>query len=345
MGFRSYSPSTKIAAVRMIRQGYTPASVCRALGESISRQSFDRWMDLYRETRRVIRDPDTYQQRGPTFLLSAQDADFMIGLIQAEPDLFLDELRERLYDNTETLLSIATLHRNLVMRLLITLKKANTVNIKKSLTAKYAFIEEMASIPAEYLSHICSWDLLRVRARSKKGKQANRYLRDQNPERFTLLPGISFFGLLAVTVTNQTVKRPQFQHFLKYSLLPRMNRYPGINSCLVMDNARIHRGGQVAELCEAAGVRLVYLPPYTPELNPIELCFSQVKARLRRTQALVNAADPEWAIESTTYRVITESLCQRLYAHTPYKCPPFPREPAVPGAHFPLVSHSRLLQP
>ncbi|KNF01972.1 hypothetical protein PSTG_04796 [Puccinia striiformis f. sp. tritici PST-78] len=109
MGFRSYSPSTKITAVRMIQQGYTP-SVCRAL---------------------------------------AQDADFMIGLIQAEPDLFLDELRERLYDNTETLLSIATLHRNLVMRLLITLKKANIVNIKKFLTAKYTFIEKMASIPTD----------------------------------------------------------------------------------------------------------------------------------------------------------------------------------------------------
>ncbi|KAI7955664.1 hypothetical protein MJO29_007063 [Puccinia striiformis f. sp. tritici] len=186
----------------------------------------------------------------------------MIGLIQAEPDLFLDELRERLYDNTETLLSIATLHRNLVMRLLITLKKANIVNIKKFLTAKYTFIEKMASIPTEYLVftdelHICSQDLLRVRACSKKGKQANRYLRDQNPKRFTLLPGISFFGLLAVRVTNQTVKHPQLQHFLKYSL----------------------------------------------------------------------------------------SLCQCLYAHTPYKCPSFPREPAVPGAHFPLVAYSRLLRP
>ncbi|KAI7951424.1 hypothetical protein MJO28_007108, partial [Puccinia striiformis f. sp. tritici] len=219
MGFRSYSPSTKITAVRMIQQGYTP-SVCQAL---------------------VIRDPHTYQQRGPTFLLSAQDADFMIGLIQAEPDLFLDELRERLYDNTETLLSIATLHRNLVMRLLITLKKANIVNIKKFLTAKYTFIEKMASIPTEYLVftgklfffHITFLfsvrpDLLRVRACSKKGKQANRYLRDQNPKRFTLLPGISFFGLLAVRVTNQTVKHPQLQHFLKYSLCPSFPREPAV---------------------------------------------------------------------------------------------------------------------
>jgi transposase len=99
-----------------------------------------------------------------------------------------------------------------------------------------------------------------------------------------------------------------------------MNPYPGLNSILVMDNAGIHRGGDVARLCHDAGVRVIYLPPYCPELNPIELCFSQVKINLRRTQALVHSLDPEWVIERTCYRVVTPSLLHKLYAHAGYDC-------------------------
>ena len=99
-----------------------------------------------------------------------------------------------------------------------------------------------------------------------------------------------------------------------------MNPYPAVNSILVMDNAAIHRCPRVAALCEAAGVRLIYLPPYCPELNPIEVCFSQVKSHLRRTQALVNANDPNWVIRCTTHSVVSTQLCRELYRHAGYNC-------------------------
>ena len=100
-----------------------------------------------------------------------------------------------------------------------------------------------------------------------------------------------------------------------------MNAYPAVNSILVMDNAAIHRRPRVAALCEAAGVKLIYLPPYCPELNPIEVCFSQVKSNLRRTQALVNAPDPSWTIRRTTHSVVSVELCRELYRHAGYNCP------------------------
>ena len=101
-----------------------------------------------------------------------------------------------------------------------------------------------------------------------------------------------------------------------------MNPYPAVNSILVMDNAAIHRGARVQRLCRDAGVRLVYLPPYCPELNPIEVCFSQVKSNLRRTQALVNSTDPTWVIRRTTHDVVSAALCHELYRHAGYDCPP-----------------------
>jgi hypothetical protein len=99
----------------------------------------------------VIRDPDEYEKRGPGLVLTAEDQAFMIDLLRMEPGLFLDEMRERLYNQTDTLLSISSLHSMLVEHLEITLKKANTINIKKSLVSKYSYVQKIATIPAEFL--------------------------------------------------------------------------------------------------------------------------------------------------------------------------------------------------
>ncbi|OAV88267.1 hypothetical protein PTTG_29089 [Puccinia triticina 1-1 BBBD Race 1] len=312
MGFQKYDPGTKIATVCMIAQLHSRASVCNTLGFSISCQSMDRWMQLYHATQRI----------------------FIKELLRCKPGLFLDKLQERLYDETNTLLSLTTLHRNLVENMEITLKKANTLNIKKSLVTKHDFIERMASVPAEYLVftgeffHLCSSfissiadDLLQTFSRSPKGTQANRTIIDSNSTCFTLLPAIGFNGILAVTVTDDNVKGSNFGHFLKYSLLLQMNRYPDNNSVLVLDNAKVHIGEQVHWLCENAGVKIVFLPTYTPELNPIEFCFSQVKLDLCCSQALVRCADPKWVIERTMYQVVSARLCQKLFNNAGYLCP------------------------
>ena len=99
-----------------------------------------------------------------------------------------------------------------------------------------------------------------------------------------------------------------FEQFLQESLLPRLPQ----GSVLVLDNARIHHGGQVAALVEQAGCSLLYLPPYSPDFSPIELAWGWVKQRVRavgprddvtRQQAVndaVNALPPEFA--STWFR-------------------------------------------
>ena len=65
-----------------------------------------------------------------------------------------------------------------------------------------------------------------------------------------------------------------------------MNPYPAARSVLVMDNASIHHSEEVKLLCEAAGVRLEYLPPYSPDYNPIELSFHCLKVWMRRNKTL-----------------------------------------------------------
>ena len=67
-----------------------------------------------------------------------------------------------------------------------------------------------------------------------------------------------------------------------------MNEWPLPNSVLVIDNASIHKVEGIREMVEERGARLLYLPAYSPDFNPIELAFSSIKAWLRANRARVN---------------------------------------------------------
>ena len=78
--------------------------------------------------------------------------------------------------------------------------------------------------------------------------------------------------------------RADVERFFRVDLLPRL--LPGHarvrGSVLVLDNASIHKGGNIERLARRAGCRVLYLPPYSPDLNPIELIWSFVKRQVRR---------------------------------------------------------------
>ena len=147
-------------------------------------------------------------------------------------------------------------------------------------------------------SAVCDWELLRTFLQSAKGTSDHFLIIRQNPEQLSILPGIGLNGFLAVKIREDTFNARKYKHFLKHNLvcisfraillsyvntdnhmkLPHMNRYPGKNSILVCNNACIHRGPRVEQLCDDTGVLLIYLPPYCLELNPIELCFMTMKS-------------------------------------------------------------------
>ena len=84
-------------------------------------------------------------------------------------------------------------------------------------------------------------------------------------------------GMRALFQKLGAIKREDFEGFLRDQLLPVLE--PG--SVLVLDNARIHHGGQIAEIVAAAGCSLLYLPPYSPDFSPIELAWSWIKNQVR----------------------------------------------------------------
>lgn len=76
-----------------------------------------------------------------------------------------------------------------------------------------------------------------------------------------------------------------------------MNPYPGNNSVIVMDNARIHHDGELIELLKELGCHVVFLPPYSPDYNPIEKAFSTIKLWIKHNRDFMEACnDPIYAL-------------------------------------------------
>ena len=83
-------------------------------------------------------------------------------------------------------------------------------------------------------------------------------------------------NLTAPFVIEGAMNGPMFLAYVKQCLVPTLKR----GEMVLMDNLPVHKVAGVAEAIEAAGATLIYLPKYSPDLNPIELAFSKLKAQL-----------------------------------------------------------------
>jgi len=102
-----------------------------------------------------------------------------------------------------------------------------------------------------------------------------------------------------------------FYNFALRSLVPRMNPFPGDRSILVLDNSSQHSNNECLALFRVAGIRVVFLPPYSPELNPIEKLWSKLKAFLAREGDLYLARNfTAIQIISMGYEQVTKADCQ-----------------------------------
>ena len=99
----------------------------------------------------------------------------------------------------------------------------------------------------------------------------------------TLLGALTVQGVLASMTVESPTDGDVFRAFLEQALCPRLQS----GQVVILDNLGAHKVAGVRELVEARGARLVYLPPYSPDLNPIEQAWSKIKQQLRSAKARV----------------------------------------------------------
>lgn len=105
----------------------------------------------------------------------------------------------------------------------------------------------------------------------------------------TLVAALGHAGMRCAMTLDGPVNRAAFEAFVERVLAPALS--PG--DVVVMDNLSSHKGPRVRDLIASAGATLLYLPPYSPDLNPIEMAFSKLKQLMR--SAAHRTADALWA--------------------------------------------------
>jgi transposase len=146
-------------------------------------------------------------------------------------------------------------------------------------------LQAIGSIPPEDLIYVdesgVSTQMTRLYARARKGQR----IRDRVPgghwKILTILGAMDHNGMLATMTVESATDGDVFLAFLDQVLCPKLRA----GHVVVMDNLSAHKVDGVRERIETCGASLLYLPPYSPDLNPIEKAWSKLKARLRALAA------------------------------------------------------------
>jgi transposase len=128
----------------------------------------------------------------------------------------------------------------------------------------------------------------------------------------TMLAALSVTGVEAAMTIEGATDTDVFCAYVSEVLSPTLE--PG--DIVVMDNLSAHKTQKVRELIEARGARLVYLPPYSPDFNPIERCWSKIKTYLRAAKARTSERLDE-AIKQA-FETVTESDARAWFKHCGY---------------------------
>jgi transposase len=128
----------------------------------------------------------------------------------------------------------------------------------------------------------------------------------------TFLAALRHDGLTAPCVIDGAINGAAFRAYVEQFLAPTLN--PG--DLVVLDNLSSHKVAGVREAIEARGASLLYLPPYSPDLNPIELAFAKFKQCLRKAAA--RTIDALWDAMAEAIRAFSPDECANYLAHAGY---------------------------
>lgn len=119
-------------------------------------------------------------------------------------------------------------------------------------------------------------------------------------------------GMIAPYVLDGAVNAELFTAYVEQILVPVLQP----DDIVIMDNLPVHKVPAVRRAIEAAGAQLLFLPPYSPDLNPIEMVFSQMKAKLRHE--IHRCVDALWRALGRIANAITPTQCANCFRHCRY---------------------------
>ncbi|HZM08091.1 MAG TPA: IS630 family transposase [Methylocella sp.] len=210
--------------------------------------------------------------------------DYLMGLIRRTPDITLLEIQERLIRNCGEHFSRSVLWRFFDRHGVTFKKTAHATEQQRPdvLKKRLEWFEGQLDLDPDKLVFIdetgASTNLARKGGRCQRGRRLRIGVPHGHYKTVTLVAGIRLRGLVAAKTYDRPINAALFEEWVENCLIPTLSK----GDVVVMDNLPAHKGPRVEEMIKAAGAELRYLPPYSPDMNPIEKAFSKLKAHLRK---------------------------------------------------------------
>ena len=157
-----------------------------------------------------------------------------------------------------------------------------------------------------------STNMARTHGRCARGERLRAGVPHGHWKTTTFVAGLRIDGIAAPFVLDGPINRNAFEIYVAKVLVPELK--PG--DIVVMDNLSSHKGPAIRAMIAAAGASLLYLPPYSPDFNPIEKAFSKLKAHLRK--AAERTVSGLWDAISRLIDLFTPQECANFFAAAGY---------------------------
>ena len=159
-----------------------------------------------------------------------------------------------------------------------------------------------------------STKMARRYGRSPRGERCRASVPHGHWKTTTFVGALRLEGMTAPMILDGAMHGDAFLAYVEQVLAPTLSH----GDIVVMDNLPAHKPTAVRKAIEAAGAELRFLPPYSPDLNPIEMAFSKFKAFLKKTAA--RTKDDLWDAIAQAIETFTPTECQNYFAAAGYDC-------------------------
>jgi len=150
-------------------------------------------------------------------------------------------------------------------------------------------------------------------SRAEKGKRVRDYVPQGHWKTTTFIAALRQEGLTAPMVVDGLINGELFLAYVKQILVPTLRT----GDIVVLDNLSSHKVAGVKKTIESAGAKILYLPPYSPDFNPIEMVFSKLKTFVRK--AKIRTRETLWNKLGELCDIFTPKECQNYLKHAGYK--------------------------
>ena len=265
-------------------------------------------------------------RHGPVRVLEHPDlCDAMLEAVVSNPGIYLCKIRRYIYRLTGVNVSVPTICRAL-KQFGFTRKKLKHISIKQCSLARQEFMEEMSYIDANMIVWLDETGSDRRNGRRNYGYHLlgmtpRSYCFTVRGKHHSTITIISSRGIEDFDIYDKAINGDVFSDFVERCLVPILQSFDGRNagSVVVMDNASIHYAEEAITSIINTGAIIRFLPPYSPNYNPLEESFAKVKSYLRANDAAYDSTTEPHLLIAMAFNTNTVTDCVEYIRHAGYQ--------------------------